>query len=135
MRMLEFNETGTTCRMGSSASNAVGFWMRKRSGYQHPHLNGLAARARARDRWRSRCPLQLRLVSLNATSPHWQQIRPLLKDPAQITYEIIRPVILWGETPKERAAETGGPLRVRFIPLLRKVRDHPRICSTLTTTA
>ncbi len=30
----------------------------------------------------------------------WQQVRPLLKDPAQITYEIIRPVILWGETPK-----------------------------------
>jgi len=25
MRVLEFNETGTTCRMGSSASNAVGF--------------------------------------------------------------------------------------------------------------
>ncbi len=37
----------------------------------------------------------------------WQQIRPLLKDSAQITYEIIRPVILWGTTPKERAAETG----------------------------
>ncbi len=27
----------------------------------------------------------------------WQQIRPLLKDSAQITYEVIRPVILgWG---------------------------------------
>jgi putative transposase len=39
----------------------------------------------------------------------WQQIRPLLKDPAQITYEIIRPVILWGTSPKERAAETGMP--------------------------
>lgn len=39
----------------------------------------------------------------------WQQIRPLLKDPAQLTYEIIRPVILWGIAPKERAAETGMP--------------------------
>ena len=39
----------------------------------------------------------------------WQQIRPLLKDPTQLTYEIIRPVILWGVTPKERAAETGTP--------------------------
>ena len=39
----------------------------------------------------------------------WQQIRPLLKDPAQIQYEIIRPVILFGQTPKERAAETGTP--------------------------
>ncbi len=44
----------------------------------------------------------------------WQQIRPLLKDPAQITYEIIRPVILWGETPKERAAETGMPMRTIY---------------------
>jgi hypothetical protein len=25
----------------------------------------------------------------------WQQIQPLLKDPAQINYEVIRPVILW----------------------------------------
>ena len=36
----------------------------------------------------------------------WQQISPLLKDSAQITYEIIRPVILWGQTPKERGEET-----------------------------
>lgn len=37
----------------------------------------------------------------------WQTIRPLLKDSAQITYEILRPVLLWGQTPKERGAETG----------------------------
>jgi len=37
----------------------------------------------------------------------WQQIRPLLKDTAQINYEVIRPVVLWGQTPKERGAETG----------------------------
>jgi putative transposase len=36
----------------------------------------------------------------------WKQIRPLLKDPTQLQYEIIRPVILWGTSPKERAAET-----------------------------
>jgi putative transposase len=40
----------------------------------------------------------------------WQQIRPLLKDSAQITYEVIRPCILGWETPKERAAETGMPM-------------------------
>jgi transposase len=39
----------------------------------------------------------------------WQELRPLLKDPAQISYEIIRPVILFGITPKERAQETGTP--------------------------
>lgn len=37
----------------------------------------------------------------------WQDIQPLLKDPAQIQYEILRPVVLWGQTPKERGAETG----------------------------
>jgi hypothetical protein len=37
----------------------------------------------------------------------WSHIRPLLKDAAQIKYELIRPVILWGV--KERAAETGEP--------------------------
>ena len=37
----------------------------------------------------------------------WQQLRLLLKDPAQISYEILRPVILFGVSPKERAEETG----------------------------
>ncbi len=42
---------------------------------------------------------------------NWQQLRLLLKDTAQINYEVIRPVVLWGVTPKERAAETGVPQR------------------------
>lgn len=40
-------------------------------------------------------------------SHNWEDIRPLLKDSAQITYEIIRPVLLFGISPKERAEETG----------------------------
>ncbi|MDQ6661919.1 MAG: helix-turn-helix domain-containing protein [Chloroflexota bacterium] len=44
----------------------------------------------------------------------WQQIHPLLKDTAQITYEVIRPVILWGQTPKERAVETGVSYRTIY---------------------
>jgi|GEM_PF-5293002 hypothetical protein len=40
-------------------------------------------------------------------SHNWEDIRPLLKDSAQITYEIIRPVLLFGISPKERAGETG----------------------------
>jgi len=40
-------------------------------------------------------------------SHNWEDIRPLLKDAAQITYEIIRPVVLFGVSPKERADETG----------------------------
>src|SRR6266567_252674 len=37
----------------------------------------------------------------------WSQIRPLLKDPTQIQYEILRPIVLFGVSPKERAEETG----------------------------
>jgi putative transposase len=44
----------------------------------------------------------------------WHQLRPLLKDPTQLTYEIIRPVILGWETPKERSAETGMPQRTIY---------------------
>src|SRR6266487_6484864 len=44
-----------------------------------------------------------------APTHEWSQIRPLLKDAAQIKYELIRPVILWGVNVKERAAETGEP--------------------------
>jgi transposase len=44
----------------------------------------------------------------------WQQLRPLLKDPTQVTYEIIRPVILGWETPKERSAETGMSQRTIY---------------------
>src|SRR5436305_910909 len=44
----------------------------------------------------------------------WHQLRPLLKDSAQLTYELIRPVILGWETPKERSAETGMPQRTIY---------------------
>jgi hypothetical protein len=37
----------------------------------------------------------------------WEDIRPLLKDSAHVTYEIIRPVVLFGVSPKECAEETG----------------------------
>jgi len=35
-------------------------------------------------------------------------------DTAQITYEIIRPVVLWGQTPKERGEETGMSARTIY---------------------
>src|SRR5258706_10276390 len=50
----------------------------------------------------------------NAPTHKWQQLRPLLKDPTQLTYEIIRPVILGWETPKERSVETGMPQRTIY---------------------
>jgi hypothetical protein len=44
----------------------------------------------------------------------WQQLRPLFTDPAQLTYEMIRPVLLFGTTPKERARETGMSARTIY---------------------
>ena len=44
----------------------------------------------------------------------WQQLRPLLKDAAQIMYEVIRPAVLWGQTAKERAAETSVSYRTIY---------------------
>ena len=43
-----------------------------------------------------------------APTHDWQQIRPLLNDPAHITYEMLRYVIVWGEALKERAAVDGN---------------------------
>ncbi|GHO57836.1 hypothetical protein KSB_63110 [Ktedonobacter robiniae] len=38
----------------------------------------------------------------------------MLKDSAQIHYEILRPVLLWGQTPRERAAETSMSQRTIY---------------------
>ena len=37
----------------------------------------------------------------------WSQLRPLLKDTAQVSYEIVRPIVLFGVSPLERAQQTG----------------------------
>lgn len=37
----------------------------------------------------------------------WEQLRPLMQQPEQLTYEILRPEILFGQSPTERATETG----------------------------
>jgi hypothetical protein len=41
----------------------------------------------------------------------WAQIRPHLKDTAQIPYELIRPVILFGKPASTRAATTRSSAR------------------------
>lgn len=61
---------------------------------------------------------------------NWQQIQSLLKDPAQIQYEILRPVVLWGQTPKERAAETG--MSARTIYYKANLFDQAGMASLLT---
>jgi transposase len=41
----------------------------------------------------------------------WEQVRLLLADPAQETYELLRPMLLFGQPSEERAQETGVPAR------------------------
>ena len=41
----------------------------------------------------------------------WEQLRLLVTAPAQEAYELLRPIVLFGRTPAERAAETGVPER------------------------
>jgi len=41
----------------------------------------------------------------------WEQLRLLATWPAQATYELLRPIVLFGTTPAERARQTGVPER------------------------
>ena len=44
----------------------------------------------------------------------WHQIELLARAPGQRTYELIRPVVLFGQSPAERAAETGAAARTLY---------------------
>ena len=44
----------------------------------------------------------------------WQQLALLAKTPAQRSYELIRPIVLFGRTPAERAKETGAAERTLY---------------------
>jgi putative transposase len=44
----------------------------------------------------------------------WHQIALLTREPGQRTYELIRPVVLFGQSPAERATETGLSARTVF---------------------
>src|SRR5215207_8637285 len=44
----------------------------------------------------------------------WRQIALLVRAPGQRTYELIRPVVLFGQSPAERAAETGAAERTLY---------------------
>lgn len=43
----------------------------------------------------------------NEPTHEWSQIHPPIKDITQMRYELIRPLILWSVSAKERTAETG----------------------------
>ncbi|HEX6485047.1 MAG TPA: hypothetical protein VF043_39895 [Ktedonobacteraceae bacterium] len=47
-------------------------------------------------------------------SHEWPQNQPLLKDMAYVQYEISHPVVFWGQTPRERGAETAVSSRTIY---------------------
>ena len=44
----------------------------------------------------------------------WHQLELLARAPGQRGYELIRPVVLFGQSPAERAAETGAAERTLY---------------------
>jgi hypothetical protein len=46
-----------------------------------------------------------------APTDDWQQLQLLVDWPEQLTYELIRPVVLFGRAIAQRARETGGAVR------------------------
>ena len=61
----------------------------------------------------------------------WQQLDLLVRSPEQRTYEIIRPVVLFGRSPAERARQTGAPhvdlscaATIAIVHSLRRALNH-----------
>jgi putative transposase len=53
----------------------------------------------------------------------WQQLDLLVRFPEQRTYELIRPVVLFGYSPAERARLTGAPQRTLYRQAARVARE------------
>ena len=53
----------------------------------------------------------------------WQQLDLLVRSPEQRTYELIRPVVLFGSSPAERARLTGAPQRTLYRQAARFARE------------
>ena len=52
--------------------------------------------------------------SRRAPTDQWQQLERCFTDPVQRIYEVIRPVVLFGMSPAERAAQTGAAERTVY---------------------
>ena len=53
----------------------------------------------------------------------WEQLQLLTTSAEQRTYELIRPVVLFGQSPAERARETGAPQRTLYRQVRRFATD------------
>lgn len=56
----------------------------------------------------------MRPYPLREATDDWHQLELLVGLPEQRTYELIRPVVLFGRPPAERARQTGGPRRTLY---------------------
>lgn len=48
------------------------------------------------------------------STDNWNQLQLLVQFPEQLTYELLRPVVLFGRSPAERARQTGSPQRTLY---------------------
>ncbi len=55
----------------------------------------------------------------------WEQLRLLVTAPAQEAYELLRPIVLFGRTPAERAEEGGWGYSPAFVAVHRGGRPGP----------
>lgn len=56
----------------------------------------------------------------------WQQLLLLTHFTEQLSYELIRPVVLFGQSPAERARETTAPERTPYRQLTRVAGPHTK---------
>src|SRR5437763_1414065 len=64
-----------------------------------------------------------RLRPQHAPTDDWQQLQLLAPFSEQRVYELIRPVVLFGQSPAERAQQTGTPERTLYRQAARFDRD------------
>ena len=64
-----------------------------------------------------------RLRQRREPTDDWQQPQLLFQFPEQLTYALIRPVVLFGHSPAERARQTGAAARTRYRQAARFSRD------------
>jgi putative transposase len=68
-----------------------------------------------------------RLRPQHESTDDWQQLDLLVRSPEQRLYELIRPVVLFGQSPAERAQQTGAPQRTLYRQAVRF--DHEGMAS------
>src|SRR5919204_5327987 len=59
-------------------------------------------------------PMPIKPRPRREPTDNWQQLALWVEDPAQRVYEVMRPCVLFGQSPAERARQTGVPQRTLY---------------------